>query len=931
MPKLIEVSLPLEQINKESAREKSIRHGHPSTLHLWWARRPLAACRAVLFAQLVDDPSSYPHLFPTEEAQVEERERLFEIIRRLVKWENINDVALLAEARAEIVRCAPPDGVPPALDPFAGGGSIPLEAQRLGLVAHARDLNPVAVLINKALIEIPPRWVHRTPLCASADSIQAAWQGAKGLAADVRHYGAWMRQEAEKRIGRFYPSIPLPDGSNDTATVIAWLWARTVPSPNPAAHGTPVPLVRSFVLSSKKGKEVWVEPIVDAVNLTYRFEVRSGAGKPPSGTIISRKGGVCLLTGSAMPFEYIRAEGQAGRMGARLMAIVAEGKKGRVYLSPDQYHAQIAESAMPTWKPEAKLTNNPRDFKTPNYGLTHFRDLFTNRQLVALTTFSDLVGEAQLRVRADAVQAGWSEADGEEYGRAIATYLGLAVSRSANRMSTICFWDTGGANVQQVFGRQAIPMTWDFAEANLISDSSGSWESNIRYVALNIENLGNGLTGQVKQHNAAEPYNASNSLIISTDPPYYDNIGYADLSDFFYVWLRRSLAPFYPELFGTLLVPKTPELVATPHRFEGSKARAKAFFETGLGEAFAQMREACHPAYPLTIFYAFKQSETKEEASEIDLDEEEEENQIAATREEATASTGWETMLQGLITARLQITGTWPMRTERTSRSIGLGSNALASSIVLVCRPLPAHARSTSRRAFLQALKQELPRALHLLKQGNLPPVDLAQASIGPGMAIFSRYKSVLETDGSQMSVRTALALINKVMDAHLNEEEGVLDPESRWAVAWFEQYRFDAGSYGEAETLSKAKNASVQGIVEAGILQSGGGKVKLLNYEALDKAWQPSADKRLTVWEVTHQLIRMLESEGLELAAAKLKSAEIGEAPRDLAYRLYVLCERKGWTQEAIAYNTLVVNWVDLMRQIGRSENEAVQKKANI
>ena len=498
--KLIEVALPLDAINRESAREKSIRHGHPSTLHLWWARRPLAACRAVLFAQLVDDPSSHPDKFPTEEAQKKERERLFKIISEFVKWENINNERVLEAARQEILKSTG-GNPPPVLDPFCVGGSIPLEAQRLGLEAYASDLNPVAVLITKALIEIPPKFAGRAPVHPGGQT-STHWHGAKGLAEDVWYYGKWMRDEAEKRIGHLYPKVKLPkEYGGGGATVIAWLWARTVKCPNPAC-GAQMPLVRSFYLSKKRGKQAWVEPVVDGNH--YRFEIRMGEGQPRQGTV-NRRGATCLCCGTPVPFDHVRAEGNVGRMGQRLMAIVAEGARGRVYVGPDDSHIRVAGMAQPSWKPEGELQGKCR-VSVPLYGMNTFADLFTPRQLVALPIFSDLVMEARERVREDAVKGGM-QAGGKgindggtgpvAYADAVATYLGLTVSRLSNRASTICFWDMGRENIQQVFARQAIPMTWDFVEANPFSHSSGNWLRQLSFPAENIkavpslENIGN--------------------------------------------------------------------------------------------------------------------------------------------------------------------------------------------------------------------------------------------------------------------------------------------------------------------------------------------------------------------------------------------------------------------------------------------------------
>ena len=653
--KLIEVALPLDAISEASSKEKSIRHGHPSTLHLWWSRKPLATCRAVLFASLVDDPSEHPELFPTEKEQEAERERLFGLIKKMVKWENTNDEKLLGEVRAEI-RKSTGGNPPPFLDPFAGGGSIPLEAQRLGLEAHASDLNPVAVLINKALIEIPPKFAGQPPVNPKARKslVDGDWRGARGLADDIRYYGKWMRDEAERRIGHLYPKVTLPKeyGSGE-ATVIAWLWVRTVTCPNPAC-GAHMPLASSWSLSKKKGKETWVEPIIDRsiIPPVVSFLINTGDGQLPETPKVGRGAQFkCLCCSQVATEQYIKNEGMAGRMGSQMRAVVAEGKRGRVYLPPTPEQEMIAKRAEPQWRSKQDMPKNPRWFSPPLYGMATFGDIFTLRQLVALTTFSDLIQEARSQILLDAKIAGLGS--GSAYADAVSTYLTLAIDGLADRNSTICSWNISRDNIRNTFARQAIPMIWDFAEANPFSDSSGNFLGAISWVAEVIKQSPCGIQGKAIQRDAMISASNITQPLISTDPPYYDNIGYADLSDFFYVWLRRSLSTIYPDLFATMLVPKAQELVATPYRFNGSKGEAQKFFETGLQKAFERMRTIQHPDYPLTVYYAFKQAE-----SETDMNEEEDGIKV-------TASTGWETMLEGLIRSGFTISGTWPIRTER--------------------------------------------------------------------------------------------------------------------------------------------------------------------------------------------------------------------------------------------------------------------------
>ena len=933
--KLIEVALPLDAINAASAREKSIRHGHPSTLHLWWARRPLAAARAVLFCQMVDDPSSRPELFPSDEDQAHERQRLFRIIEELVKWENTTNETVLEAAREEIrkswrrtcednkdhARAAElfnPDKLPAFHDPFAGGGSIPLEAQRLGLEAYASDLNPVAVLINKAMIEIPPKVAGRPPVNPESrqgkGSTDAVWKGAAGLAEDVRYYGKWMRDEAEKRIGHLYPKVKVTSGmvrerpdlkqyEGRELTVIAWLWARTVKSPNPAFADVDVPLASTFILSTKKGKEAYVEPIIE--DSGYGFTVK--AGTPPNEAKIGTKSGgsgssfLCLMSGVPMPFEYLRTEAKAGQMGARMMAIVAEGDRSRVYLGPSAAQEVVAASAIAEDVPETDLPERALGFRVQEYGMTKWRDLFTDRQLVALTTFSDLVTEARERIRADALAAGLQQDDtplrdggtgARAYAEAVGVYLSMAVSKETVFLVTQARWRAGEGKSAPGFGRQALPMVWDYTDLNPFAGAGGDFFGIVEGIEKTLRNSPTVLFGRVAQKDATSQRLSFNKLV-STDPPYYDNIGYADLSDFFYVWLRRSLQSVFPDLFATLAVPKAEELVATTYR-HGSRERADAFFLDGMTLAMQRLTRQSHPGFPTTIYYAFKQSENKDGVD--------------------NKSTGWETFLDAVIRAGFSVSGTWPVRTESATRLVGMTTNALASSVILVCRPRPAAMAVATRREFVDALKSELPHAFRQMQAGNIAPVDLAQAAIGPGMAIFTRYSRVLDASGETVLVREALSLINQTLDEVLAEQEGDFDSDTRWALAWFEQSGFSEGEYGVAETLSKAKNTSVAGMVDAGILRSGAGKVRLLQPDQLPVDWDPEKDSRRSAWEMTHHLVRVHGQQG-ETAASELlaKLGSDGETARDLAYRLYRICDQKNRSQEALAYNALVRSWGEI------------------
>ncbi|WP_397542037.1 DUF1156 domain-containing protein [Roseovarius salis] len=909
--KLIEVAIPLEAINAASAREKSIRHGHPSTLHLWWARRPLAACRAVLFAQLVDDPSSHPDKFPTEEAVEAERKRLFTIIEELVKWENSTNEEVLELARAEIRRSC--DGeLPPVYDPFSGGGSIPLEAQRLGLPAYGSDLNPVAVMIGKAMIEIPPKFKDMEPIHPGLKE-RNHYRNAEGLAEDVKHYGEWMREKAVEQIGHLYPQINLPkEYGGGQANVVAWIWSRTVPSPDPAFSDVQVPIASTFMLSSRKGKEVWVQPIVDKASKKIGYTIRKGGTNSEiqdakNGTKAGRGASFqCIMSGSAITSDYVKRMGQAGRIGQTLIAIVAEGATARVYLEPLEQQEAVALSASPSWEPETSLPNDPRNFWTVDYGLTTFGNLFTDRQLHALNTFCDLANEVRKKVIEDSegsrlpddIRPLNEEGSGPAaYADAVVLYLAFSISKVADRGSTICTWFTERDSTRNTFARQSVPMTWDFAEMNVLLEGTGTLLGAVKWTANSLAGLHPAGPGKQTQMNAREAGPLLSGKAVSTDPPYYDNIGYADLSDFFYVWLRRTMKDAFPELLGVISTPKSEELVATPYR-HGSKSKAERFFLDGMRDAMRSMALNASVSWPTTIYYAFKQSEIKQEG---------------------ISSTGWATFLQAVIEAGFAVVGTWPVRTELSNRMIASGTNALANSVVLVCRKKQDTAEIITRAEFIRALKRELPPAIAELQAANVSPADMPQSAIGPGMGVFSRYKAVLEADDSPMTVKTALQLINAELDEFLNDLHGEFDADTRFAATWFEQHGTDKGDYGAADNLARARGISVESVKHAGIVDSSAGKVRILKRAELDPDWDPAEDGHLTIWECCQHLIRVLENDGEYAAALLLKKLgpDRAEMVKDLAYYLYDVCSNKRQdAKEATSYNGLIAVWTELTRQ---------------
>lgn len=769
-----------------------------------------------------------------------------------------------------------------------------MEAQRLGLEALSGDLNPVAVLIQRAMLEIPPRFAGRPPVHPDAGTALSSWERAQGLAADIEAYGRWMGEEAKRRIGHLYPDAVGPDGAKHTP--IAWIWARTVESPDPAWSGH-VPLVASWTLARRPGKPtMWIEPIIGRAAQTIRYEIRTG-GTPTHERTVHHGNGVCIATGSAIDGDYIKAEARAGRMGSQLMAVAAEGHRGRIYCSSSTDHTNAAECETPDDLPLGDMSHHPQYMGTPRYGLDEWRKLFTLRQLTAITTFSDLLSDVRVRALADAVGDDFSDdgvrlCDGGSgataYADAIVTYLALTIDKCADYWSSICTWHNTGEKVRSTFGRQAIPMTWDYAEANPFSSSTGNWMAMVGWVNKAVAALPSSGSAVVVQRDARARVRECAGAMVSTDPPYYDAVPYSDISDFFFVWLRRNLNDIWPDECATLLAPKTDELVADSTR-HGSRPAAEDYFKVGMAQFMAEVTRSQPVGLPATIFYAYKATETPR-------------GQVR--------STGWDTFLQAVVDARLQVTATWPLRTELANRMRSLGSNALASSVVLACRPRSESASLASRGEFLAALRRELPEAVRVLQQGDVAPVDMAQSTIGPGMKVFSRYAKVVETDGSAMPVREALAVINDVLGEVLDGEEADLDGETRFALAWYSQHGFEPGPAGDADGLARAKNTSLEGIERSGIGAARAGQFRLHRRHELDPDWSPDTDPRLTVWEAVQHLAAALERSQAEAARLLNRLGGYGHRARQLAYLLYRKADQAGRTEEAIAYNALIVAW---------------------
>ena len=917
--KLIEVALPLDDINIASGREKSIRFGHPSTMHLWWARRPLAAARAILFAQLVNDPGYETGRGFTRGVNKREaerlRENLFQIIRDLVVWENTNNVGVIERARAEIQKsweetCRlnknhplaselfDPEILPAFHDPFAGGGALPLEAMRLGLVSYATDLNPVPVLLNKVMLELSQKFSNITPkgpsrFATEQPGLMQDRRNLAGLAEDVSRYGKLLNEAVLNKIGELYPSYYVENSDSREAlrpyqgsylTPIAFLWTRTIESPSPAFAGKHVPLMSSYVLSAKTGKECWLEVKVTGGDYSFELVDSKFPKEAKDGSKINRGNFKCVLSDSIITSAYIKEMAKKGRLGQKIVAVVAEGKRERVYLPPTAGMEDLVSSLRPHWTPDVEISGYSQYIGPTGYGMTKFSDLFNNRQLVAINAFCDEI----INLR-DVI---YSEAQSDEYANIVTTYLSFTLSKCLNLWSTCTSWMSDRGAFRETFARQAIPIVWDYAEANPFSNSGGNFVTTLDKVVKAIEYLPMG-EGHVYQMDAASQ-SVSTHKVISTDPPYYDNIPYADLSDYFYVWLRRLLKPVYPDIFATLTTPKDSELVAFKHR-HASKEAAAEFFLSGMTQAMVQLSQQAHPAFPVTIYYAFKQTETVQSG---------------------TASTGWETFLEAVVSAGFVITGTWPVRTEGSGRIRATGANALASSIVLVCQKRDGSLGPISRREFLTELRTVMPDALEAMiggESGNAPiaPVDLAQSAIGPGMAVFSRYGSIINQDGTHMSVHDALVQINRAISEYLNPDSVGFDSDTLFCTEWFSQFGWATGGFGEADTLAKAKDTSVGGLTAAAVIISGGGKVKLLKWTEYPSDWDPRADDRTPVWEACHQLIRVLNQQGETAAGVLLaRMPEQGEPIRQLAYHLYTLCERKKWAEDARAYNSLIGSW---------------------
>ena len=900
--KLIEVAMPLNSINKACDYEKKPGIGpHPRGIHHWWARRPHTAARAFLFAQLIDDPISRPEDFKTEEDQKQERKRLMSIIEKLSEWKSNNNDKFFFEIRSELKKSIGND-FPIILDPFSGGCTIPLEGKRMGLEVHGSDLSAVSTILGKSMIEINELFQNMPPLNPNGN-LKNHYRGFEGLAEDFKYYGFEVIKNCKQKLKSNYETENIKDNRYKNSDIVAWIWTNTVASPDPSLNGLHVPLVKSFDLVTSRGNRVWIKPLVQGDRYSFRVlsELDGCKYEKIEGTI-GRHGGRCIVSGSAITLDYIRNEGKKGLLSQKLMAVCVKGKGRKNYFSPPlNYEKNIFLNSKIEYI-NCPIEHWPGSTNCVVYGRTKFQDLFSSRQLNSLIQFSleikkiekqifnEIKNKLELYTKEKKINL---DLVSKEYLKLIMTFLAFTLSRALDFNNMHCRWSASNEKIMQLFARGAIPMCWDFGEANLFEDVVGGFPKIIDYQAKCIETLfvNNG-KGRIIQSDAREAVIPKNS-ILNTDPPYYDNIPYSNLADFFHVWLKKTIGHLYPDELSTLSSPKETELVANQFRFGGKELADKTFLD-GMTFVINRYTNFCNKDYPLVIYYAFKQSEIENHG---------------------IFSPGWDSFLTALISTGLQVVQTWPARTESSTRIRALGYNALATSVIVVCRKRDNVTKTISKHEFIRQLKTELPRAISDLKAANISPADIPQSSIGPGIGIFSRYQAVLENDDSHMSVKTALQLINR----ELGDEEGEYDSETSFAITWFEQNGFNVGDFGSANNIANAKGISVNTLVHSGVAQSSGGKFSLLDRESLEDDWDPTTDKNLTIWECCQYLIKTMENKG-EFETAKLikqMGSRRADSAKELAYTLYdIAANKRKDANEATAYNGLIAVWSELTAQ---------------
>ena len=913
--KLIEVALPLEDINRESVKQKTGRPktGYPTTLHKYWAQRSVATARAAIWSSLVDDPSSHPEKFPTADLQKKERLRRFDILRKLILWESTADASLWAEAR-KIAEEDCGGSLPPFIDPFAGSGAIPLEALRLGMSAHASDLNPLAVTIQHMLVEWPQKFANKPAVHRRNKGGLSASTAFGNLAADVLAYGEDINEKLRGRIGEFYP--PVTDSFGKEIEPGVFMWARTVPCPNPAC-GVLTPLVKDWKLSTRSGAHI--RPVIDRAAKTINFAVQHD-GVVPEPSFNGRKGGACLMCEAPIDFVWIRKQGVAGLINHRLMAIAAGDDYSWAFYQPTSEHESVALTVPDsTWVPRGDIPNNTRDFRTQLYGMATWASLFTPRQMLALTTLQDIIRETEADIDSDAVAAGYVSGGeplsrggtgAHAYAQLVRAYIHLTASNLTEWNCSVTRWSPNGPQLSSLFARQAVIMNWNYAEGSLFGKGGANFLQKLRRTVEVIDRTPTTTTGTARQADATRMvWDHDKAPLVVTDPPYYDNISYSELADFFYVWLRESMRDIDPETFATISSPKSEELIMAKNRHGGDEEKAKQFFEDGLTQALHHLRSISDPDLPLSIYYAYNDTDESEDGE----------------GNKEIGSSGWETILQSIVDAGLQIVMTYPLRSEAVGRAISTNASALAACILLVCRPRSDKAPVGTRGDFTLGLQGELSQAIERLKDGDLGALDLSQAAIGPGMAVFTRYSKVLESDGRKMTMRTALDLINKSVSEVAGKGDAMFDQQTRWCVRWFEEKGLSEGLYGDAQMLANANGLNIPELERFGVISSKGGKVQLLVGDRLPTDWDPRLDSRISSWEVLHHLIACLlpkgnplsranggsEKEALALASAL--SPLLVEQAKELSYRMFDICRVRGWNQEALAYNAIGQSWADL------------------
>jgi putative DNA methylase len=862
--KLIEVALPLTAISAASKADKDRKTGTVRSVHKWFAPMPGPAIRALVLASVLDD---------SEDPQA--RLKDLSLIESMVPADG--GAPREEDLRRVRARLRQQDELPTIIDPFCGGGSTLVESQRLGLAAIGSDLNPVPTLISKILAELVPQFRDQSPLAPDSGRLPVL-DTYGGVLHDLQYYAKLIQERVYKAVASAYPP--------GTDSFVAWLWCRTVPCPNPAC-GRTAPLYGLTHLSKLKRDYAYLVPQVTEHGVVHRVATGPGVPQPPSKQA-GKSRFICLACTTPFDQRYIRQQAQQGKMGLQLLADVRAVDGRRVYSADTPAAGGFGSPGMVEIPLVGKAAMN-----VGLYGISTLAGLFTSRQAATLESFAAEIG----RVQEDIAAAGGSSA----YVSVLQGLLSLALGKLAQSNCALVRWRidsrSGSAKAEPAFGTQAVPMLWDFAETNPFGASVGSWMLQVDGVAAAVRTLPkSGPPASVSLAAAQDmaPGREAHALLI-TDPPYFDQIQYADISDFFYYFHRAALREAFPALYGTVTTPKSVELVANPWRHGGDADAARDHFVVGFQQALASLSKTTDPDLPKVVVYAAAQDEHGDDRA---------------------PSTAWESLLEAIVLAGLMVVATWPIFATGTTRQIGQGANALASYVVLVLRPRPEEAETVNRRAFLAALAAELPAALASLRHVAIPPMDLPQATIGPGMAVFTRYRQVMEPNGRSMSVGTALALINQVLDEVLTEQEGDFDSDTRFCLKWFSQYGWEEASSGTADSLARAANTSVAALDRGGVFRARAGRARLLAPAELSAGWDPVSDLRTSVWEGVVRIAQALEALGADEAARLMSAARQRidlDAARELTYLLYSICEKRGWTQTAALFNGLGTSWSDL------------------